>query len=242
MTIQFSPIQNHILHKLKNAKNLRYSQLQPKDRTPNDLFNYHLQHLVKKGFVEKKDNKYALAESGIQHVADLTLAFNDKNIIGLFKYNVITIVSRINNGKIEILNQIRNSNPSYGKIGVMGGAVLKGESVAKAAKRKLRLETGLEADFKIIGMERRLMYVKDELFSDILFPIAYASTSKGELNHTEFGENKWLSLEESLKHQLSNSFDCIEAITAVLKAIKNKKIDKLPFFFTESIKTGNYRP
>ena len=45
----FSPIQNHILSRLKNAKSLRYSEMQP-GAIPNDLYNYHLQFLVKKGF------------------------------------------------------------------------------------------------------------------------------------------------------------------------------------------------
>ncbi len=241
MKHNFLPIQNHILYKLKNSKSRRYSQLHPKDKTPNDLFNYHLQFLVKKGFILKNKNEYTLSEKGIQYVADLTLMENNK-VTALFKYNVITIVSRVYKGKIQILNQIRGSNPSFGKIGVMGGAVLKGELIENAATRKLKVETGVDANFKIVGMERRIMYIKEELFSDILFPIAYASTSKGEPQTTDYGENKWLDINESLKHQQSNSFDRIDAITVVLKAIKNKKIKRLPFFYTESIKIGDKRP
>ena len=48
----FSPIQNRIISKLKNAASLRYSELWP-EKVPNDLFNYHLQFLVKKGYVDK---------------------------------------------------------------------------------------------------------------------------------------------------------------------------------------------
>ncbi len=115
MLQNLSPIQNHILSKLKNAKSLRYSELQP-EKIPNDLFNYHLQYLVKKEFINKSDEGYSLSTKGIKHVAD-PYPTNDA-ITSLFK---ITIVSRIIDGKIEILNQIRKSNPSYGKVGVMGG-------------------------------------------------------------------------------------------------------------------------
>ena len=108
MSNTFSPIQNHILSKLKNAKSLRYSELMPEYRVQNDLFNYHLQFLVKKGFVEKlgkvgEYDGYTLSELGIKHVADPILS-DSKVITSLFKSNVITIVSRVVDGKIEILN------------------------------------------------------------------------------------------------------------------------------------------
>jgi 8-oxo-dGTP pyrophosphatase MutT (NUDIX family) len=239
----FSPIQNNILSKLKNAKSLRYSELMPEAKIANDLFNYHLQFLVKKGYLIKQDDGYSLSEIGVKHMADPFPAPDNHGIASLFKINVITIVSRIREGKIEILNQLRTSNPSYGKIGVMGGVVHKGEMLEQAAIRKLHVETGLEAThFRMIGWERRIMYVKDELFSDVLFPIAYTDGVEGDLRNTEFGENMWLSIDESLKHQEANSFDCIEAITTVLEAIKDKTIDTLPFFFTESVKRGDERP
>lgn len=231
MIPNLSPIQNHILSKLKNAKSLRYSELQP-EKVPNDLFNYHLQYLVKKEYVNRLDKAYSLALKGIKHVADPYPSNNA--ITSLFKMNVITIVSRVTKDKIEILNQVRKSNPSYGKIGVMGGVVLKGESIEAAAARKLKQETGLEARFKIVGCERRIMYKSGELFSDVIFPIAYADFHTGELvKESGFGSNMWVPIVTAIKNE-SAEFDSIEAITAVLKAIKNKKISKLPFFFKET--------
>ncbi|MES2437235.1 MAG: NUDIX hydrolase [Patescibacteria group bacterium] len=236
MTTQFSPIQNNILSKLKNAKSLRYSELQDHS-IPNDLFNYHLQFLVKKGLLLKSEEGYSLSDTGIKHVADPIPVATFNSITSLFKINVITIVSRVVDGKLEILNQLRKSNPSYGKIGVMGGVVLKGELMEAAATRKLKAETGLEAEFKTVASERRIMYKEGDLFSDVVFPIAYADSYSGELTNTEFGENMWLSIDESLKHQLSDSYDCIDSITKVLEAIKDGSIKTLPFFYTEVIKT-----
>jgi len=234
MIKNLSPIQNHILSKLKNAKSLRYSELQP-ERVPNDLFNYHLQYLVKRGFVDKNNDGYTLSQTGIKHVADPYVT-ND-SITSLFKMNVITIVSRITDGKIEILNQIRKSNPSYGKIGVMGGVVLKGELIEPAANRKLKQETGLNAKFKLIGCERRIMYKEGELFSDIIFPIAYADSYEDDLiEDSDFGHNMWVSINEAIKNE-SSKFDSIKSITTVLKAIKDKSMDTLPFFFEENIQS-----
>jgi hypothetical protein len=227
MDQQLSSIQNHIIAKLKNAKLLRYSEIQPKD-VPNDLFNYHLQFLVKKGLVARSEEGYALAQPGIRRVADTEAEH-------LFKVNVITIVSRKTENGLEILNQMRTSHPSFGKIGVMGGVVKKGEPLETAAARKLKSETGLEASFRVVGIERRMMYVSGELFSDIVFPIAYADNSNGVLQEdTKFGHNMWLPIEEAIENE-SIEFDSIKKIVDVLGAIKDKKISKLPFFYEEDI-------
>lgn len=243
MSNSFSPIQNNILSKLKNAKSLRYSELMPEYKVQNDLFNYHLQFLVKKGFVDKLDDSegYSLSEIGIKHVADPILS-DSKVITSLFKSNVITIVSRVVDGKIEILNQLRKSNPSYGKVGVMGGVIWKGENTLIAASRKLKQETGLEAEFKLLGIERRIMYVKDELFSDLFFPIAYSSqVTGGELISTEFGENMWVSIDQAIQNE-SNPFDSISMITTVLKAIKAGTVEGLPFLYEETVRKGEIQP
>ena len=234
MSRNLSPIQNHIISKLKNSKSLRYSELQP-GKIPNDLFNYHLQHLVGKGLVAKSDEGYSLSENGIKHIADPFPVNN--SITSLFKINVITIVSRIVDGKIEVLNQERRSNPSYGKVGVMGGVVLKGELIEPAATRKLKEETGLYAKFRLLGCERRIMYKSGELFSDLMFPIAYSDYCSGNVQvDTEFGHNKWVSIEEAIENE-SAEFDSIKSITTVLHAIKAGKIDTLPFFFEESVQS-----
>ncbi len=251
MAQDFSPIQNHILSKLKNAKSLRYSELMPDYKVPNDLFNYHLQFLVKKGFLIKVEDfsnesgvsrgGYALSEVGVKHMADPILSDN-KVITSLFKINVITIVSRIIDGKLYILNQVRNSNPSFGKVGVMGGVVWKGEGVLDAASRKLKQETGLDANFKYIGAERRIMYVEEELFSDVLFPIAYTNQSVGEPYDTDFGKNMWVPIDEAIENDTKDEFDCIEAISKVLMAIKDGSIDNMPVFYCEVTKKGVKQP
>ncbi len=229
-----SPIQNNILSKLKNAKSLRYGELQSK-KIPNDLFNYHLQFLVKKGLLIRSKDGYSLSDTGIKHVADPYLENN--SITSLFKINVITIVSRKIKGRIEILNQIRKSNPSYGKVGVMGGVVLKGELIEPAATRKLKQETGLEAKFKFVGCERRIMYKQGELFSDLLFPVAYADSYHGDLiEDSDFGHNMWVPIDKAIKNE-SAEFDSLKSIVTTLKAIKKGTIKKLPFFFEENIQS-----
>lgn len=228
-----SAIQNGIISKLKNADSLKYSDLYPK-KLPSDLFNYHLQFLVKKGYLKKDNNEYSLSAKGLKYVADPFT--EDLSTQSFFKINPILIVSRIHNGKLQILNQLRKSNPSYGKIGAPGGVTLKGEFIVDSAKRKLQQETGLIADFKIMGYERRIMYKKGELFSDLIFPITYSSKHKGELRHTDFGENMWVDINQAIKNE-SAKFDSIQSINTVLKALKKGQLDKLNMFFVETVQS-----
>lgn len=234
MAQEFSPIQNKIISKLKNATILRYSELWP-EKIPNDLFNYHLQFLVTKGFLNKSAKGYSLSDKGVKLVADPHV--QGDSITSLFKINVITIVSRKIKGKIEILNQIRKSNPSYGKVGIPGGVVLKGELIEPAATRKLKQETGLDAAFRLVGCERRIMYKGGEIFSDIMFPIAYSDSVSGELMvDSDFGHNMWVPIDTAIKNE-SAEYDSIQSIVKVLKAIKKGKIKSMPFLFEESVQS-----
>lgn len=235
MNQNFSDIQNRIISKLKNAKTLRYSELWPK-KIPNDLFNYHLQFLVKKGFIKKNIAGYCLTEQGIGLVADPYKQENN-SITSLFKVNVITIVTRKVKGRLEVLNQIRKSNPSYGKVGIPGGVVLKGELIEPAATRKLKQETGLDAEFKLVGCERRIMYKNGEIFSDIMFPIAYADKSNGELIvDSEYGHNMWVPINKAIKNE-SQPYDSLKTIVKILRIIKTGKIKTANFIFEENIQS-----
>lgn len=240
MTHVFSPIQNGIFARLKNARVLRYSEMQPRG-VPNDLFNYHLQFLVKKGYVSKLDEGYMLSDLGIKHVADYNPPIGESGSTNLFKVNVLTVVSRIHQGKLQILNQLRTSNPSYGKVGVPGGVVRKGESMTDAATRKLKVETGLDARFRLVGIQRRMMYIKGELFSDVVFPMAYSGSSGGNLlPETEYGHNMWVDIDRAIKNE-SADFDSLKKIPDVLRAIKEGKIDSLDFFYEEDIQSDGLK-
>ncbi len=237
MTPPLSALQNRIISRLKNAKSLRYSDMQPAG-VPNDLYNYHLQFLVKKGYLNKHDDGYSLSPLGVKLVADYNPATDDSGSANLFKVNVLTVVSRLNKGKLEILSQIRKSNPSYGKIGVMGGVVRKGESLEDAASRKLKVETGLDATFRIVGIQRRTMYIKNELFSDVIFPIAYTDECDGELIvDSEYGHNMWVGIDEAIKNE-SLEFDSIKKLPDIFRAVKAGTILKMPFFYEEDTQSG----
>ncbi|RYF28706.1 MAG: hypothetical protein EOO17_04440 [Chloroflexi bacterium] len=231
--MQFSPIQDAIISRLKNADSLKYSQLKPHD-IANDLYNYHLKFLIKKQYIEKTNEGYRLSYRGIQHVADIHHTNDQAN--RLFKINVITIVSRISDGRLQILSQTRGSQPSYGKIGVMGGTIIKGEPILQGATRKLQQETGLTASFELVVHERRMLYGNNKLFSDILFPICYATSYSGELVDTDYGHNFWTDIDSAIDNEQKDSHDSIQSIVYILQAIRDGNINTLPLFYNETIK------
>lgn len=222
--------QDYIISRLKNADYLRYSDMRPSD-TPNDLYNYHLKHLIKKGLVAKTTHGYHLTAEGQRHVADVHHTGDQSN--RLFKINVITIVSRRTSNGIEILNQVRGSQPSFGKVGVMGGTIVKGEPLLQAASRKLKDETGLDATFRLIGHERRMTHEGGQLFSDVLFPICYADSHAGILIDTEYGHNFWVPIETAITNE-NDPHDSIASITTVLEAIATGALETLPLFYAET--------
>lgn len=223
--------QNYIISKLKNARMLRYRSLKP-EGISNDLFNYHLKALVSKKIVQKVPTGYALSEKGKAYVADKYNA-NDTQSNRLFKINVITIVSRVNNGELEILNQRRNSQPSFGIVDVMGGTIVKGEDLLEGARRKLKDETGLEANFRLLGFERRRLYRDDVLFSDVLFPICYADTYQGELVSSKFGQNFWVPINQAFINA-RRPFDSIASIAECIAALRDGTLDSLGMFYRET--------
>lgn len=238
MSVITSGIQNQIISRLKNADSLKYSQLHPKN-TPNDLFNYHLQFLVKKGYLKKDESKYSLSRKGIKYVADVQIQDPKSNQI-LFKINPVMILYRKVNGKIQVLNQLRRSHPSYGKKGVPGGVIHKGESIEDGASRKFKIETGLDAKFKVAGILRRYLFTDNELFSDVIFPIAYSNKFTGEMLNTDYGENTWVSIDEAIENE-SAEFDSLVSIKKVLQAIKKGNITQLPFFYKEDTQIGDFK-
>lgn len=225
-------IQRDIISKLKNADTLRYSELKPDPEIPNDLYNYHLKKLIANGLITKSDSGYTLSPQGQRHVADVhhTSDQDDR----LFKFNALLIVTREINGVTHVLNQLRTSQPSYGIIGIPGGTILKSEPLLDGASRKLQQETGLIGTFEYIGMERRIMYKNNVLFSDVLFPLCISTDATGTPQTTEFGENMWATIDQAILND-SRQHDSIHSIAKVLNALKDNRLDSLKGFYYEQI-------
>ncbi len=202
---KLSYIQNEILVQfIQKEKNLRYSDVRP-EGLDNDLFNYHLQELVKKDYIQKsEDGLYSLTRSGNQYVGQLDALGRQRPT---FKASIIAWVLRRNeDGVLEILNQERKRQPFYGDHSSIAGKILPGEKIIDAAKRKLKEESGLDGDFRFLGVVRTIRNDEEgKNIEDTIYHICACENASGELvEENEFGRNYWVDVKTAAELELKN--------------------------------------
>lgn len=227
----YSDLQTYILDKLGSNPPLRFSEIQPSN-IENDLFNYHLQYLVKKGLVTKDEKMYTLSPNGLKFLTGINKKVKTK--YDLFKLCTYCILfDKKSDGSILVVNQIRERQPFYGLTGIYGGALFNGESFEECAKRSTKNELKLEANFKLIGLTRSITYHQASVFQDILFGICIANKYTGSLQNSTYGTNIWVDIDIAIKNE-SNHNTPSQKILECLKIIKSgENILDTPFFYTQ---------
>ena len=235
MTKSGKSVKKEILMKLMSSNGLRYTQGKPED-VENDLYNYHLQHLVKKGLVTKQNDLYLLTDSGKKHIEVNEALDAMGHTAQYFRVTTLLILLDYSKGGLLVLGQERRKHPNYGDKGVISGPVGQGELIPTAANRILREETGLEASFTTIGVLRLIRnFPQNELFSDVVFPICVAQKYTGHLKlKNQFGINTWISIDQAIRNE-KNASRCSRALVNKLTLLKTKKPSEIPFFFEEEI-------
>lgn len=174
-----------------------FAELQKDSDLTSDHFTFHIKKLVESGYVEKTITGYRLSVTGKEYANRMDTDENE--IEKQPKISVVIVLERQNNGRREFIAQQRLKQPYYGFWGRLGGKIRWGESFEEAAKRELKEETGLDADFtyKMIFHKRDYKEANGELLEDKVFVIMYADKYEGELIvDFEGGHNEWLTQEE----------------------------------------------
>lgn len=235
--MNINPIKKEILIRfIKSPEGLRYRDAK-KFEWENDLYNYHLQSLVKDNLVEKRKYKYFLTEKG-KKLVEVELPLDPKGIQSdLFRINVLCIIIKKGTDGYLILNQKRKRTPYAGDIGIIGGAIFQGELMIDAAKRKTELETGLEVDFEHISTVRKLRYnSNNQLFSDIEFHICLGLNPLGNLvEENEYGFNAFVDLKTGIENELSSTMGS-SSVVKILKKLQDNNFKDIPFQFFEEKK------
>lgn len=180
-------------------KGARYSEMKPKPTAEansqaleNDLYNYHLQQLVKNGYLDKSGELYVLTQQGKSIVTNIdettkTIATN---------YKVSVYVCPVVDGRVLLYKRLKH--PQYGYTGLISGKMKYGENILSTARRELKEETGLDADLKIIGNLRQIRKdANGNVIEDGIFYICYTDAVVGSLVEKSLeGEYFWVELDK----------------------------------------------
>jgi len=227
-------IQKFIISKLIGAVGLRYSHIDKDKQFENDLFNYHLQKLVKKGFVIKDaDSIYSLSEFGKKIIVDISPLSQENKDKYKFRVNVTTIIRQNRKNGIYLHAHKRKRHPFYGEVSTTGGSVDQGESLIDASKRTILEKTGLELiNPKIIACIRLVQLKESCVFQDLFLYVAYCDKFKGDLiEENKFGLNFWDPIDRMIDHEQKATSLSKTIINIYKKIQKREKVDQ--FIFAE---------
>jgi|CXWL01.1.fsa_nt_gi ADP-ribose pyrophosphatase YjhB (NUDIX family) len=207
-------IQKHILKKLAESKMLRYGQIKP-PQTEGNQFSYHLKTLIRRGYVVRKQNGYALTTKGVHHATEVTFEHFSVRV----QPKVTTLIV-CKNPKGEYLVYTRNREPFLNMEGFPYGKVHLGERVAVAAERELREKAGIKADLKQKGVMYLLVTdAQNEIVAHTLFHIFIGTNIRGDIvSESPIGKIRWLSEKELLKQNI------MPGVPEVLRIAKSKSV------------------
>lgn len=132
-------IQYNIIALLMKADVKRFSELKPEGLESN-LFQYHLKHTIKEGYVEKVEGGYALSPKG------LYFADRHSSLLKAIREQPKTItILVIKNSQGQVLMQTKARQPFIGSYHFPAGKIHEGETLQMAANRELTEKTSLTA-------------------------------------------------------------------------------------------------
>lgn len=222
-----------ILDRLRSATGgLRYRDMKPPG-IESDLYNYHLQYLVKRGYITKEKGLYyldATAKKYLIEFGELDRGLERRN----FKMASLCVVFREGTSEPEVLYQVRGRQPMAGQRGLVGGGIRRGESATAAAQRVLKQKSGLQGDFRLLGLMRKFRFDShDQLYMDILYHLCVCTNATGELSlKNDFGEQYWVSIDEAAQIEREEVMGSSQ-LAEVLDQLKRTPPADLPLFYIE---------
>ena len=182
-------IQRQIVYRLAFAPSLRFSELQP-EGLENKLFNYHLKKSISAGYVARnQDGSYELTPEG-RRLGERSLSKQLE--IADNAESILILAIRRQSDKAWLLYR-RKTHPLLGKVGFMHAIPRSGATVAEHARQVCLTETGLQADFRVLGAGFFETYDGDELESYVNFTFLVSDNAIGKLEqHNDFAEYFWV--------------------------------------------------
>lgn len=224
-----NPTKKEIITRLMKAESLRYSELMPAE-IDNVLFNYHLQHLVKLGILDKDDSNYSLSQKGKELTSNI--AHN-----GLYfpKFVIRYAMYLVDRKENKVLFQQRKRSPWFGDTTAISSKVVRGSLTNERADYRMKEKTNLKTNMQCIGTYRKLVVnSQKDLLDDSVYFVCYADSFSGETRSLSDNQDPllWLSFDEARAKEKTNAgsgkYD-LEILD------RFEKHDLTPFFFEEVI-------
>jgi len=191
--------QASILYTLRHATRARYSELLRQTNLEGDRFKYHLATLQRKKLVFKAiDGVYELTAEG-KEFANRIDELTGREIAGP-KASMLLVVCSRTDGVTHYLAHRRTREPFRDYWGIASAPMLRGLPVQQSAARELKKQTGIIAEFTVVGVQRLIDTLPNGvILEDKLFTLLIAEVEGLPHAHEWYGgESVWLTREELL--------------------------------------------
>lgn len=173
-------IQKNILFRLAFEDALSFSQLKPDD-LDNKLFTYHLQKVVRAGFVEKnEDGQYRLTPRG-RRIGKGALTHDNRLIDRA--YSLLILVVQNETGEWLLFE--RGSQPLLGYVGFMQAKPQSDTPITETAQKALKNHTDLHGTFSVTGQAYLTMNREGEMESYVHATVLVCTNARGELKNLD---------------------------------------------------------
>ena len=199
MNPQLPKAQIDILHRLIYATRARFSELLRLTDMESDSFKFQLRKLQTLGFIAKaNDGLYELTPEGKAFASRLSKATGRE--IEQPKSSLLLLVTAKERGQTYVIGHLRTREPFNGFWGIASSPVLRGVPLLESARRALKKQTGLEADFAVRGMMHVIDTTPDgEVREDKLFALVHARLdARTPLGGWSGGVSAWMTPDELL--------------------------------------------
>lgn len=201
-TDKIHPAQSSVLYTLRHVTRARYGELRRPTGMESDVFKYHIKKLMSMKYVLKMDDGlYELSVEGKEFANRLDERTGRS--IEQPKPSMLMVVScRQDNGRYFLAHQ-RTREPYRGFWGIASAPLLRGVPASESASRELMKQTGIDAQFDVVGTFRVIdKNTRGHILEDKLFSVMHANlTHKIEPNSWTGGIGMWMTRDELLAQE-----------------------------------------
>lgn len=224
------PTQLKILKKLYFSDGLRYTNAKPSRLMENNEYSFHLNQLIKSGYVNKISDYYHLTNAGKEFTGRVDI---DNLELGTqSKITISVCCTRKTGNNQQFLIHTRLRQPFYGCQSFLSGKLQFGNKITQSAEEELTKRAGLKGKAQIISIKHYLVTDKEskELLEDLFLFLCHIRNPKGKLKKYRGGKFKWINEKELNKYvtnHIENEKDFRSQIDEINKFNGNVTIEEV---------------